>query len=204
MQTNRAALRRALIAERLKTPGSSPAQPPVGPCFVCGVSFVQTESRFCSDRCRDSFDAGARPFERVTSKDHMERFPVSAMILGQGAKGAIIQCLGCKKRFESLSLRYCSKECRFSADNRGSMGPVAEGFDDPRRVCAAEGCDKKIPRWTNGRATSKRVRFCSARCKRAAKRAEAPLEPKSSFDPKLHQKTPDFIGSFDPLSEGSA
>ena len=180
----RAIIRAALIAERRTKP--SPPRDPIGPCFACGRSFVQTESRFCSDRCRASFDAGARPYEPpLTSREIMERFPVSDKILGQGNRGPFIICPGCNNRFESVGLRHCSKACRDKAErhenNIASMGPLE--YEDRRRICGAEGCANRIPLFRKGRAVSKAAKYCSAKCaNRARKHSEAPSWPKPVLD----------------------
>jgi hypothetical protein len=179
----RAIIRAALIAERRTKP--SPPRDPIGPCFACGRSFVQTESRFCSDRCRASFDAGARPYEPpLTSREIMERFPVSDKILGQGNRGPFIICPGCNNRFESVGLRHCSKACRDKAErhenNIASMGPLE--YEDRRRICGAEGCANRIPLFRKGRAVSKSARYCSAKCaNRARKPSEAPIPASTPF-----------------------
>lgn len=194
----RAAIRAAIIDDRTKT---SPPRVSVGPCFTCGRSCVQTEGRFCSDRCRNSFDAGARPYEPPpTSREIMERFPVSDKILGQGNRGAVIKCPGCKRRFESLGLRYCSKDCRDRAEQRANlredMGPLALEHVDRRRMCEAEGCANRIPLFRKGRAVSKATRYCSSACAQRARKAANGLgQPEHVLDAPNDKRVPDFIGS---------
>jgi predicted nucleic acid-binding Zn ribbon protein len=172
--------------------------PPIGPCFTCGRSFVQTESRFCSERCRDSFDAGAPPYSPPPSaKEILEPFPVSPLILGQGPKGAIIECSGCRKPFDSIGLRYCSKECRDrdyeKAEIAAAKGPFE--FDDRRRVCEAEGCTERILLFRKGRAVSKATRFCSPKCARKAR--NGPGAHPGENGRRNDKKAPDFIGPFE-------
>ena len=191
-KTRQHSIRDAILADRTKQRTS---QNPIGPCFTCGRSFVQTEDRFCSDRCRESFDNGARPYEPpLTSREIMERFPVSDKILGQGNRGAFIICPGCNTRFESIGLRHCSKECRDKKRNSNSASIGIE-YEDRRKSCQAEGCTNRIPLFRKGRAVSKATRYCSSACTQRARKAANGLgQPEHVLDAPNDKKAPDFIG----------
>jgi hypothetical protein len=38
-------------------------------CFVCGFRFIKKDDLFCSDRCRDWFDAGNAPVSSANNYD---------------------------------------------------------------------------------------------------------------------------------------
>jgi hypothetical protein len=188
MSTTRRAIRDAILADRLKP--SRTQQHQVGPCLKCGRSCVQTESQFCSDGCRKSFESDGRRYVPP---------PTTVEILGrhlpQGRNGVFIVCPGCNKRFESLGLRYCSKDCQNKPDLRESMGPLAED-EDRRRRCQAPGCTRRIPLFRNGRAVPKSTKYCSESCGARARRAGNEHIHHSSQNVGAYgQKTPDFIDS---------
>jgi hypothetical protein len=37
----------------------------VGACFSCGRTYIYRRGRFCSERCREWFDAGNQPYDRT-------------------------------------------------------------------------------------------------------------------------------------------
>ena len=130
-------------------------------CFLCGRSFSRARAengRFCSQRCQDFYDAG---------ECRREIDPYDMQI---GSKGFWTECADCKRRFESLGLRYCSQKCKENgAQKREIAATMAEvGMDSPQaKTC--EDCGRRIPKWVNGRRVRKDRRFCSDRCaKRAA------------------------------------
>src|SRR3974390_1332294 len=67
-------------------------------CFSCGYSMTYRGSRFCSDRCRECYDAGNLSYEQ---QEELARKPSAMSIV----------CLGCHKEFYSRGLRCCSVEC---------------------------------------------------------------------------------------------
>ena len=141
--------------------------------------------RFCSDRCREHYDAGERrvePFDpfkvtkwRVIAGDNPGYLVATPM--QSRSDGWNVTCRGCGKQFESKGRAFCSKDCKEqSAERETNAAEMAEvGMDLPtKRCCQAPGCSDHIPNWRNGRRVSQNSRFCSARCK--ASRTVRPLQ----------------------------
>jgi hypothetical protein len=127
-------------------------------CFSCGYSMRYRGSRFCSDRCREWFDAGNLSYEQ---QEELARKP-SAMT---------IVCLGCRKEFYSRGLRCCSTDCERSyRERQDNLAVMAEvGIEPaPKRHCANPECGQTIPKWRNGRRVRSDLRFCSPKCTKAA------------------------------------
>jgi hypothetical protein len=140
-------------------------------CFLCGRSYTyrtptgDDSGRFCSARCRENYDAGARA----------QSSSPQLYSLRPGRAGFFINCAGCQREFESLGLRCCSPECERNARERtDNLAALAEvGMDAPtKRVC--EECGGPIPRWRNGRAVPKTARFCKRKCQARSQRKKGP------------------------------
>ena len=160
-------------------------------CHCCGRDMLyrgpsgDDSGRFCSTRCREAFDAGFPPYQPV---DIRKLFTASWRVVAggdpghlprpmrMGPSGFFINCAGCDKEFESKGLRCCSKECeRRYRDREDNAELMAEVGIEPaaKRMCAAVGCGKPIPRWRNGRAVRKSARFCSPPCQGKSSRKRA-------------------------------
>jgi endogenous inhibitor of DNA gyrase (YacG/DUF329 family) len=174
----------ALKADLLRQPTST--QSSSVECFLCGRSYTykrpsgDDSGRFCSNKCRDGYDAGCRKQELV---DPFK--PTTWRVVAGGSPGYLpstpmrpgkvvwyITCPGCQREFESKGLRYCSAECeRRRSEQSKNLALMAKvGMEiEAKRKC--EHCGENIPRWRNGRQVSTATRFCSARCQRKARRA---------------------------------
>jgi hypothetical protein len=152
-------LARAILADRNRPQTDTS----VMACFACGRSYApkppsgDDSTRFCSDNCRQAYDAGFPAYEPL----NIDKF----YSLPKGPKGFYINCLGCDRRFDSKGLRCCSLECeRKYREREQARAVMAEiDMDAPvKRQC--EECGGAIPRWRNGRAVSRSARFCSPKC----------------------------------------
>jgi hypothetical protein len=132
-------------------------------CFGCGRPFIyrgpqqgDDNGRFCSDKCREAYDAGYRRAEPVDAFK-----PSTAM--RRGPVGWHIACAGCQREFESKGLRHCSTECerrcRERQENAELMAEVGMQVE-AKRKCAKPECNNPVPKWRKGRRVSKRARFC--------------------------------------------
>jgi hypothetical protein len=133
-------------------------------CMVCGRGYAPRGSRFCSGRCRDTFDAGAPVF----APPEIDRF----FTRPKAGAGFRIDCAHCKRPFSSHGLRCCSIDCERSLCRRHERDRELAGnaFRSPRPPC--ETCGVPLPRWRNGRQVSKATKFCSRSCRdRAARNA---------------------------------
>jgi hypothetical protein len=160
-----AEIREDLLAEKEAPAGTLKEGEPTK-CFLCRASFIyrratgDASGRFCSDRCRDAHDAGAR--YKSTTIRYLDRLgkPMQAT-----RNGFLINCKCCSRQFESLGYAYCSKECgRTSRDRKEAETVAAEIGHKPQasRICEAPGCGQRIPRYTStGKATAAKVRWCS-------------------------------------------
>lgn len=162
------------------------------PCFKCGKLFRyrgprgDNSGRFCSDHCRVEYDHPRAfsfdPF-RVTKWKVVAGgdpgYLVSTPMTRIAAGGWRVACRGCGKPFQSSGLAYCKPTCRKVSNERAeAVALMAEvGMDAPvKRRCQAPGCTDPIPMWRNGRAVSKKTRYCKPACgQRARKAAEAAL-----------------------------
>src|SRR5262245_34529530 len=157
-----AALKADLLRQSTSTPSSSVE------CFLCGRSYTYKEptgddsGRFCSDKCREAYDAGCRrpepvdPFKpigwRVVAEGDPRYLPSTPMRRGQ--EGWFITCPGCHREFESRGLRCCSIECeRRLCEHDENIALMAEVGMEPKvkPKCSVPGCDNPIPKWRNGR-----------------------------------------------------
>jgi hypothetical protein len=183
------AIERDLLRER-------PAAREPQTCFACGRSYSRgapkadssRESRLCSVRCRDAFDAGFPPYDPNQARTLMQvRLTAWFVVAGPpgtvgirpyardlpiSGQGCLIPCRNCQKQFISRGLQCCSPECerkyREGLDIEATLREVgAEAA--PKRRC--EVCGAVIPRWTKGgRQAKNTVRFCSDKCRQKAKR----------------------------------
>jgi hypothetical protein len=131
-------------------------------CYSCGHSMLARRGRFCSDRCRDWYDAGRPSFDEQRER---QRQDITRRI----------QCQGCQREFESRGLHCCSIECdrlyREREDNRQVMAEV--GIEPAaKRHCEGPNCSATIPKWRRGRRVSRATRFCSSKCARRARIAK--------------------------------
>ena len=166
-----AALKADILRPSTPTPSSSTN------CFLCGRSYGyggprgDASGRFCSDRCREGYDAGRQatedldPFKitkwRVIAGGNPGYLPSAPMRMG---KSGHIACAGCQREFESKGLRCCSTECeRADRERQEKVALMAEvGMEvAAKRLCQHPGCGAAIPKWRNGRRVSERARFCN-------------------------------------------
>jgi hypothetical protein len=176
-------LARQILDDRAKP---RPA-PRVGCCFLCGRSYStqsldgDSSTQFCSAKCRGAYDAGIalavepNPFVvdqwRVIAGPPPGRMPKAPRMMGR--HGFYIDCLHCKREFESRGLRCCSAECgralKSRADTAATMAEVGMVLIEKRKC---ESCGGDIPNWTGEgfkrHRTRKSQRYCSARCQRKA------------------------------------
>jgi hypothetical protein len=167
-----AALKADILRPSTPTPSSSTD------CFLCGRSYVyrrprgDDSGRFCSDPCREAYDAGRRatedldPFKitkwRVVAGGNPGYLPPTPM--RRRSAGWWITCPGCRREFESKGLRCCSPECeRAARERQENVALMAEiGMEVvAKRLCQHPGCGAAIPKWRNGRRVSERARFCN-------------------------------------------
>lgn len=176
MTTELETLAAALKADILRTDRASTLSSSID-CFLCERSFTcrghkgDLNGRFCSDRCRESYDAGYRrpesvdPFKptswRVVAGGDLGYLPSTPM--RRGSEGWYVTCPGCGSEFESQGLRCCSTKCERRLEERAeNMALMAEVGMEPKakRKCSVPGCDNPIPKWRNGRRVSQRAQFC--------------------------------------------
>jgi hypothetical protein len=174
----------------------------ISKCFVCGYSMVYRGKRFCSDRCRDFYDAGnagqeqdwlrppdcedvplgdlrviaGPPSVEIGSRYYVGVFGREPMLLQQRTRnGYIIRCAGCHKEFDSKGLRCCSIECeRRYRERQDNLAVMAEAGVEPAAKRECETCGAVIPKWRNGRKVSAATRFCSPKCSRKAPKPNLP------------------------------
>jgi hypothetical protein len=170
------------------------------PCFACGYTYTykgrsgELNGRLCSLKCQAWFDAGGAPYGapdeislvgwRVvagppgieTGTDYYATlFGRQPIAMKRTTAGFKIDCVGCQKEFESRGLRCCSDQCeRRYRERQDNIALMAQAGMEPsvKRRCAGPGCEKTIPKWRNGRAVSKAMRYCSPACRRRAKKAD--------------------------------
>jgi hypothetical protein len=184
----------ALMRDR-KRPSKSPSSSI--DCFLCGHSFTyrapqgDASGRFCSDKCREAYDAGHRRAEpadpykdiswRAVAGGNPRYLPSTPM--RRGPVGWKLSCPGCQREFESKGLRCCSIECeRRSRERQENAELMAEvGMEvEAKRKCAKAGCNNPVPKWRKGRRVSKRARFCDGHSPHSRKT----LRKKRELDPK--------------------
>jgi hypothetical protein len=174
-------------------------------CYMCGFGMLYRGSRFCSDRCRDVYDAGEPGHEQDwLHRPKPESLPLMELkviagppgvelgaslhklILGDRkipatpmqriAAGYMIRCAGCGKDFESKGLRCCSVDCeRRYKERQENLALMAEAGIEPTAKKLCASCGAKIPSWRNGRRVSKAAQFCGPKCAQRARRASGSL-----------------------------
>lgn len=179
-------LTRRLLDDRARQIAKPP--PRVAGCFLCGRSYSlqaptgDNSTRFCSDKCREAYDAGAMPVAelnpyavdqgRIIAGPPPGRMP-KAMRMGR--HGFYIACLHCKREFESKGLRCCSTECeRGLKDRAETLAVIAEvgGSLTEKRKCSV--CGEPVPKYVgtgkHRRLTNKTKTTCSNRCREKARK----------------------------------
>jgi hypothetical protein len=193
--------------------GKVPPRHNIVACFMCGYTFVYRGSCFCSDRCREVYDAEEPGHEQDwLRRPKAEDAPPTNLEVVAGpagnrpatpvkrtTAGYNIHCLGCGKEFESKGLRCCSTECerryKERQENLALMATVGIEPAAKKKLCAS--CGAKIPTWRNGRRVSKATQFCGPKCAQRARRAF--WEPKPGFDAGNVKKVPISCGFFERL-----
>src|SRR5262249_7734767 len=123
-------------------------------CFSCGYSMRYRGNRFCSERCREWFDAGNLSYEQ---QEELARKPSAMSVV----------CLGCRKEFYSKGLRCCTPDCeRHYRERRDNLAVMAEVGMEPTPKPRCQTCGARIPKWRNGRKVASATRFCSRKCAR--------------------------------------
>jgi hypothetical protein len=195
--TDATRLAAALLADRNRTKSE---RTDITKCFMCGVGMIYRGNRFCSDGCRDYYDAGnpgheqdwlrpktnygitgwrvvAGPPDIEIGSDYYKplrgAFRNRNQILRQGKEGFVINCSHCRKEFDSKGLRCCSRECETAYRGReANLAVLAEaGIEASSTKRACHECGVQIPTWRNGRKVSGKTRFCSPKCAQKAKRS---------------------------------
>jgi hypothetical protein len=192
-QTRTQRLAAALLTDRDK---QAPDRTDIIKCFMCGCSMMYRGSRFCSDRCRDSYDSGKPAYEQdwrqPSNPEHAPMAGLKVIAASPGIEvgsgyyvapfgqvpvtptrnGFKIKCAGCDREFESLGLKHCSTECirrdRERQENRKVLADAGIEIA-PKKRC--EVCGTVIPKFRNGRAVSSKTRFCSPKCSNKARKA---------------------------------
>jgi hypothetical protein len=163
----------------------------VGGCFLCGKSYSpqpptgDDSTRFCSAKCREAYDAGAMPAVelnafavppegwRVIAGPSPGYMPKQAMRMGR--HGFFIDCLHCRKEFESKGLRCCSTECERAYTGRAktvaTLAEIGEVLAE-KRACAI--CGGPMSRYVgtgkHRRLANKTKTTCSNRCRAKARK----------------------------------
>jgi predicted nucleic acid-binding Zn ribbon protein len=101
----------------------------IASCVSCGRGFIQRESRFCSDRCREWFDGGNPPYTSYDANDYIAAVkPRPATDDG---------CLVCSKRIVAAGrkrLKFCSDACRKKASRNAQKHGSGQGQPKPKNV----------------------------------------------------------------------
>jgi hypothetical protein len=160
------------------------------PCFACGRNMPIGHGRFCSDRCREFYDAGGDltpdrdcldippdgwlvvagpPGTEIGSRYYADVLGPAPAAMARWGAGFLIACAHCRQEFESKGLRCCSSNCECAYSERQDNLKVlaAAGIEvATKRQC--EHCGAPIPPWRNGRRVSRKVKFCSRKCQQQA------------------------------------
>ena len=173
-----------------------PARAAACDCHACGRTFTYQKpagddsGRLCSPRCRVAYDNGLptcdpahanksnpRWYAGWTAPDGQSLGYMPHTPMRSGRVGFFIACAACGGKFESKGLRCCSTACeRKHRDREATIATMVEvGSELPaRRKCEAPGCNRDVARYTGEgkkrRLTSRKVRYCSPRCKQAVYR----------------------------------
>ena len=170
-------------------------------CFQCGHGMMYRDSRFCSDRCRDFYDAGNAGFAQDL-RQPKANYGITGWRVVAGPPGVVvgsdyykplrdafgkrayqgpmrptkagfmILCANCQKDFESKGLRCCSDVCeRRYREKKDNLAVMAKIGIEPAVKRRCEGCGAVIPKWSKGRRVSSAKRFCSNSCAQKARRA---------------------------------
>ena len=172
-----------------------PARAAACDCHACGRTFAyqvpagDDSGRLCSPRCRVAYDNGLPACDPAYANKSNPRWYAGWTAadgrspgympppMRSGRAGFFIACATCGGKFESKGLRCCSTACeRKRRDREATIATLAEvGSELPaRRKCEAPGCNRDVARYTGEgkkrRLNSRKVRYCSPRCKQAVYR----------------------------------
>lgn len=162
------AIRRGLISEQEPSERGPLAEAQPTKCMCCGTSYMYRppidaacSGRFCSQRCRESYDHGIVVCALSTHYQFADGRPMRP-----ADRGFVLECRFCRQPFASNGLRCCSHECERALKDRLDALEVAARIGHtarPHRVC--EGCGGRVSR--HARANQ---RFCSSRCQQKSAR----------------------------------
>src|SRR5262245_19735200 len=133
-------------------------------CFSCGRTYSRGEGRFCSERCREGFDAGVPPYDPDYVRKVSEE-PSSAWRVVAGPPGVNIG----SPLYAPILERDERRRRELEAKRGGEL-------IRPRRLCA---CGAKLPVWIDGRKVSDRRKYCLA-CS-PTKPRKAPSSPSGAI-----------------------
>ena len=109
------------IARDLLRRQEAPPRPDILTCHACGRGLIYRGPdgcrRFCSDRCREGYDAGHPahdPSHHHKDNQRWYNLPI-------GKHGFLIECFGCNRTFDSRGPRCCSPECERKYRERGEI-----------------------------------------------------------------------------------
>jgi hypothetical protein len=165
---------------------------PAPSCMTCGRSYAPRGSRFCSERCRESYDNGLPVF----APPDLDRY----YTLPRSGAGFRVSCAHCRQPFTSHGLRCCSVECERALCKRQERDRELAGdpFRSPRPPC--QYCGSPLPRWRRGREVSKATRFCSRKCRDRA--ARSPVLARGASQRDLRRETAKKCPPNEPPSAG--
>jgi hypothetical protein len=108
-------------------------------------------------------------------------------ILHRSGGGVLIACRGCGRQFASKGLRCCSAACERQLHERDADAALlAEVGMEVAAKRKCQECGGDIPRWTGVGRKRRQVpvstRFCSAKCRRKAKRHSGSQKPEMSVE----------------------
>lgn len=186
-------VRANLVGKAVSPAQSKRSDPIITECFSCGRSMVYrgpkadgTSGRFCSEPCRQWFDAGNPAHEPLDSRKlyiapqkavagpHPGYLPAP---MRMGPHGFFIICAGCGNTFESRGLAYCKPECsRAHRERQENAKLMAEAGMEPAAKRSCLECGAVIPAWRNGRRTRADVQFCKPSHRRKYARRNAIIE----------------------------
>jgi hypothetical protein len=143
------ALANAIARDILADRSARNTAPVASTCFACGRSYGSGDGRFCSERCRDAFDAGFPPYDPQSARSVLN-VPLRDWVVVAGPPGTpeqlsrggtrpygdarpmtissdgfLTDCKGCRKSFVSRGLRWgFITAARKSLDPRMAASPA--------------------------------------------------------------------------------
>ena len=129
-------LTEALLADRSR---GETDRTDITKCFMCGCGMLYRGSRFCSDRCRDFYDAGAPGHEQDWLKSKPDNYGITGWKVVAGPPGIEIGSDYYKPLRDAFGRRKVKAKAKRNKIPNYTVKANGHGYWQPSAVCRSLG-----------------------------------------------------------------